>query len=253
MGDRAKPASEMPATEGAAPKRPSARKKPIRHADDASPKDAPEELVNIRRRQDRSIATRQKILASGLEEFSQVGFGGATTRSIAKRADVPHGLVIYHFETKLGVWQAVVEKAVADLHVQFVETIEQLRGSDPETILRTVYGDFIRTSGSRPELGWLFSHEFADQSERAAWILDQVRGHDLTLTLDLIRGLQAAGRFIKGDPAHLHFLFIGAATRVFGLASEIEHHVGTSPFDPAFIEAHIDLCLRLFFQSHGTS
>src|SRR5208283_4058743 len=77
------------------------------------------EIVNVRRRQGRSAETRRKILEGALVEFATAGFEGATTRSIAQRAEVPHALVIYHFETKLGIWQAVVERALAEMHDQF--------------------------------------------------------------------------------------------------------------------------------------
>ncbi|APA90556.2 TetR/AcrR family transcriptional regulator (plasmid) [Paraburkholderia sprentiae WSM5005] len=209
---------------------------------------ADDDMVNVRRRQGRAVATRRKILDAALREFATQGFDGATTRSIADRAGVPHGLVIYHYETKLAVWQAVMELALGELHDQFVRTVDQLKGSDPEVVLRAVYGDFIRMSGARPELGWLFSYEVAGQSNRLHWLLNRIRSQDLEYTLDLIRQLQAAGRFVDGDPAHLHFLFIGAATRIFGLAPEIEHHVGVSPFDKDFIERHVELCLSLFFR-----
>lgn len=210
---------------------------------------AEDDIVNVRRRQGRSVATRHKILSAALQEFATLGFDGATTRSIADRAGVPHGLVIYHYETKLNVWQAVIERTLNELHDQFQQTVEQLQGSDPEIILRTMYGNFIRMSGARPELGWLFSHEVAGQSDRLHWLLEKIRARDLDFTLDLIRQLQASGRFVEGDPAHLHFLFVGAATRVFGLAPEVEHHVGVSPFNKDFIERHVELCLSLFFRS----
>lgn len=213
---------------------------------------AGDDIVNVRRRQGRSVTTRRNILRSALEEFSTLGFDGATTRSIADRAGVPHGLVIYHFETKLGIWRMVIDDALRELHDQFQHAVKRLEGNDPEIILRAVYADFIRFSGKRPEVGWLLSHELAGRSDRRHWLMERLRDHDLEQTLDLIRSVQAAGRFVEGDPAHLHFVFLGAATRVFGLPQEVEHHLGLSPFDPAFLERHVDLCLRLFFQApHG--
>lgn len=206
------------------------------------------EIVNVRRRQDRSVETRRKILESALAEFAAVGFEGASTRSIAERAQVPHGLVTYHFETKLGVWQAVIERALSDSLEQWEIIAEKLRDSDPETILRAFYRNFIEFSATRPETNWIFSHEISGQTDRLHWLLERIRGRDLEFTLGLIRQLQAAGRYVQGDPGHLHFLFIGAASRVFAFAPEIEHYVGVSPFDQAFIDRHVEVCVGLFFR-----
>ncbi|WP_313802357.1 TetR/AcrR family transcriptional regulator [Sphingobium sp.] len=207
-----------------------------------------EELVNVRRRQGRAKKTREKILAAALTEFATLGFEGTTTRSIAERAKIPHGLVVYHFETKLNVWQAVIENALIDFHEEIERTYRELKGSDSEILLRAYHRAFILVSARKPELNWLFSHEVAGQSERLSWLLDQVQGSDIEQTLNLIRELQAAGKYIEGDPAHLHFLFIGAASRVFALAPEIEYRIGVSPFDESFVERHIELCARLFFR-----
>ena len=42
----------------------------------------------------------------------------------------------------------------------------------------------------------------------------------------------------------------GGKSRVFGLTPEIQHYVGVSPFDRAFIERHVELCEKLFFRNH---
>jgi TetR/AcrR family transcriptional regulator len=214
----------------------------------ADDKSTEAKLVNVRRRQGRSVATCRKILDSALQEFATMGFDGATTRSIAERANVPHGLVIYHFETKLGIWQAVMESALAELHEHFEQVLLSTNGDDPGYLLRETYAHFIRMSGRKPELSWLFSHEVAGQSERLHWLLNRIRGQNLQTIFDIIHALQSQNRFVQGDPAHLHFMFMGAAMRVFDLAPQIEHYIGMSPFEEKFIEQHVDLCLGLFFR-----
>lgn len=205
-------------------------------------------IVKVRKRQTRSVETRDKIIAAATAEFTLGGFNGSTSRAIAERAYVPHGTVIHHFETKLGVWRAVMEKVIADFHAALAEEVERHRDSDAATALRGLQRVFILMSARRPELNLLMSHEIGGDSERLSWALERIAGRDIAYAIDLIREVQRQGRYVAGDPAHLHFLFVGAASRVFLMPVEVERETGRSPLDEAFVEQHVALCQSLFFR-----
>lgn len=209
---------------------------------------ANDDIVRLRRRQARATETRKKILDAATVEFSSRGFEGTTTRSIASTADVPHALVVYHFETKQGVWQAVVARTLQDFHDEVSDRMKEMEGHDDITILRELMRTFIRLSAKRPEINWLVDHEAGGGSERMQWLVENVLSRDIGLTVQLITKAQRAGRFVEGDPAHLHFLWLGASSRVFTVSPMIKKMVGASPFDPEFVEEHIKLCERLFFR-----
>src|SRR4249919_1883070 len=59
--------------------------------------------------------TRERILATALEIFSQAGFDGATTRELAARAGVNLGLIKYYFGTKDRLWREAVDRAAGEL------------------------------------------------------------------------------------------------------------------------------------------
>ncbi len=201
-----------------------------------------------RRRQTRTLEKRRRILEAATQEFAARGFGGATTRTIANRAGVGHNLVIYHFETKLGVWQAVMRKVIGRVNQSFQDRLSGLRGVDPVTQLRLIQVDFIMMAAQHPELHWLMSHEAGQRGERIDWIIDNLIGDYFAQWKDLIVAAQKAGGYVAGDPHHLHYLFIGAATRVFMLSAEVEKIVGQSPFDREFVLRHVELCQSLFFK-----
>jgi TetR/AcrR family transcriptional regulator len=205
-------------------------------------------VVNVRRRQARALETRTKILEAATREFAERGFDGATTRSIASRADVRHALVIYHFETKASIWQAVMRDTVAWFQRAFETRLAGLEGVDDVTKLRLLQEDFIRLGATHPELHWLMSHEAGHSGERLDWLLENLLGNTFTLFTSLIVAAQKAGRYVEGDPYHLHYLFLGAAARIFMLAAEAEKFVGTSPFESAFVAEHVRLCHLLFFR-----
>lgn len=207
------------------------------------------EGAGARRRQNRSKETRMRIQAAAAEEFARYGFEGTTTRSIAARAKVRHALVVYHFETKLGIWQAVMAEVLGSFHKVFAERMEGLRGVDDVTKLRLMQADFIRLAAEKPELHWLMSHEAGEGGERIAWLFQNLLIGDFTLFTDLIKSAQESGHYVEGNPVHLHYLFLGAAARIYMVSSEVEMVMGQSPFDPAFVEDHIAACQRLFFRT----
>ncbi len=210
------------------------------------PDDLEPDIVRVRRRQVRSVETRAKILAAAIEEFAQKGFDGTSTRIIATNADVRHALVIYHYESKLGLWEAVMRDVLGDYHAAFHNRLEGLRGIDDATKLALLQADFIRMAAARPELHWLMSHEAGVRGPRIKWVIDELVGEGFEIFAQLIRGAQAEGRYVEGDPYHLHYMFLGAAARIFMLSAEMELLTGRSPFDPAFVEEHVKACLRLF-------
>ena len=57
----------------------------------------------------RGVRRRAEIVAAAREMFSEVGYGGATMAAIATRAGVTHAGLLYHFETKQAVLEAVLD------------------------------------------------------------------------------------------------------------------------------------------------
>lgn len=214
----------------------------------AHPDDSEVEIVRTRRRQARAKETRERIQEAAAKEFAHNGFDGTTTRSIATRAGVRHALVIYHFETKLGIWQAVMKDVLGGFHKTFADRIEGLRGVDDVTKLRLLHADFIRLSAQHPELHWLMSHEAGEGGERITWLMENVLIGDFEMFVHLIKSAQKSGHYVEGDALHLHYIFLGAAARIFMVSGEVETLMGRSPFDPAFVEDHIETCARLFFR-----
>jgi TetR/AcrR family transcriptional regulator len=216
---------------------------------DKVPKEYAEiEMVRFRRRQGRATITRQKILDAAAAEFGLAGFDGTTTRSIAARAKVAHGLVIHHFKTKEGVWQSVTEDVLHLLHSKLTKAMEELRGRDAATRLREAQRIFIRIAAKRPEVSWVLTRDVGRGAVRLQSLVEKIMGPDIDLAIDLTREAQSLGRYVKGDPAHLNYLFFGAASRIFMLSEEIKRSMGHSPFDEAFLEKHIELCQSLFFR-----
>lgn len=208
----------------------------------------PNEIVNVRRRQDRASLTRQKILDAAAIEFAWKGFGGTTTRSIAERAAVRHGLVIYHFETKQGVWQSVIDQLILRWHVALMAAVEPLAETDPVGALKAFQRTFIEMSVREPESHWLMSQDARNPFHQLGRTPDDLTSKDFALFRDLITRAQASGHFIEGDPMHLHYLFVGAAALAFMMSGDVERNLGQLTTSASFVERHIEYCAKLFFR-----
>jgi len=57
----------------------------------------------------RGDETRRRLLAAALVAFSRYGYDGVSTRQLAQRAGVNLAAIPYHFGSKAGVYQAVVD------------------------------------------------------------------------------------------------------------------------------------------------
>lgn len=100
-------------------------------------------------------ATRSAILDSATKHFAESGFAATSLNRIAQAAGVPKSLVLYHFESKEGLWNAVFQ-AKGQLIYQVAQAI--IDGDPSVTILDLVRAKF-RTLQQNPDLvrlmGWM--------------------------------------------------------------------------------------------------
>lgn len=60
-------------------------------------------------------ASEERLLSAGREVFSKVGFSSATTKMIAKKADVNESLITRYFDGKEGLLIAIIQSFIEDM------------------------------------------------------------------------------------------------------------------------------------------
>lgn len=225
--------------------------KPARPARPASPRrprrGTPRTNPPERRPQQRSVDTRERLLDAALAVFGDVGFEGASTREIARRAGVALAALPYHFTTKDALWRAAADRIFGELTSRIGRRLDGLDGVDRATQLRLVLREFVRFSAERPELHRFMMQVAFTKSDRLAWLVEtHVRPmYDFVnaITVDARKkGLGPAGR-----PEHLHYILIGAATSPYVMRAEFELLTGTDPCSDALIDEHVATLERLLF------
>ena len=205
------------------------------------------EIVSVRRRQERSVETRDKLISAATVEFAEHGYAGASTRDVAQRANVPHTLVTYHFKNKDGLWRAVATALNERFRQRYQERLHGLRGVDEGTRLRLIVEDFIRFSAENPDFHWIMSYEAAKGGPRLDWLVEHFVSDFFEALRPLVKAAQKRGQFIEGDPDYLIYLIVSLGSRIFMLDAEVQKVTGTSPQSRAFIDRHIRTCLSLLF------
>jgi TetR/AcrR family transcriptional regulator len=183
--------------------------------------------------------TRETILVSALEAFSEMGFDGATTRAIAARAGVNHGLIPYYFGSKPKLWEAAVDRAFSELDAGLRVVLDDPNVVDDRERIGLLIRNFVRFVARNPEFVRLMNEEGKRKGPRMRWIVDR---HAKPLYEAVAALLHRDGMFARlpADihPVHLHYILAGAAGLIFAQAEECKRLSGVDPFEAEVVEAH---------------
>ena len=209
---------------------------------------APRTNRAVRRPQQRSLDTRDRLVEAALETFATHGFDGATTREIAQLAGVALAALPYHFTTKEALWRAAADRIFGLLGDTFRRRLAGLEGVDLPTRLRLILRDFVRFQAAHPELHRFMIHEGVRKSPRLEWLVETHIRPIYDFVRAMIEAAQAEGTAPPiGRPEHLHYMLIGAASSVYALAAEFELLSGSPANEEALVADHIAALERMFF------
>jgi AcrR family transcriptional regulator len=192
-------------------------------------------------------STRERILEAALHCFSELGFEGATTREIARRAGVNLGLIKYYFDGKERLWREAVTRAFDELGAGLAEALREAGDFDDRARLRLLVRRYVRFVARHPEFIRLMHDEGKRESPRMRWLVDHHVRPLYETTVAALRSGQKVGFLPAGiDPVHFHYILIGAVGLVFHEAPQCRRLSGRDPAEDAFVEAHADAVTHLF-------
>ena len=151
--------------------------------------------------------TREDILTVATEEFAALGLAGARVDAIAERTRTSKRMIYYYFESKEGLYLAVLERAYRKL--RSLEADLELSSMPPEEALRTLIATTFDHDEANPDFVRLVSGEnihLAAHMRRSAEIPDLNISIIDTLK-DIVERGRADGTFRRDiDPIDLHML-----------------------------------------------
>ncbi len=172
-----------------------------------------------------SEKTRAVILASAGHIFAQTGLAGARTDLIARAAGVNKALIFYYFESKEGLYEAVVEDHFRRFNALALELLGS-KGSARDILLRYVslHFDFITAHRQSAPLFQQFMMAGGKRTERLIRKYFKPRSDAVRKLLE--RGVRAR-EFRRTDLFHTALSIISLIVFYFSAAPVLQllgHH-----------------------------
>ena len=170
--------------------------------------------------------TRERIMAAAQKEFAANGFAGARTDAIARRAHVNERMIFYCFESKEGLYRAVLAKKLSAKGA----LIESMPDEDFASSLVRGFDDCCNDIDSLRMWQW----EALDKSTRKL-VAEEERRTFLQTEVAHWRRAKASGN-LPADADEEMLLLVSSALRVFPLVlpQVVSLVTGMDPLDPEF-------------------
>jgi TetR/AcrR family transcriptional regulator len=190
----------------------------------------------------RSRARIEANIRKAAEEvFAEMGFEGASTSLIAKRAGLPKANLHYYFKTKNDLYQFVLR----DIIELWLNTAQEIQpASDPATALAHYIGQKIDLARDRPIASRVFANEVLHGAPR----FDRFMRQDLKDWVErksaIIEEWIGQGKMDRIDPKHLFFMIWSTTQTYADFATQIAAVLGRQEL----VAADFDLAARQITQ-----
>lgn len=153
-----------------------------------------------------SSSTKERILLAAQEEFALLGFAGATTRGIARRAKVNNSTLHYHWNTKEELYTAVFKHLHQEILRGFKASMKEFGDYDfaiPEARrlviarLIEILMDFMQT---HPHLPRLFAQRWLQEESYRVAVEKEFLSSLMTQATQALEFLRAKGWVRPIDP-----------------------------------------------------
>lgn len=192
--------------------------------------------------------TRGAILDAALKLFSQRGFEGAAMRDIAALAGVEHSLLRYHYSDKATLWRAALARLIVDMNAHMAAGWRTTAGLPPLDRFKATLRDYVRYCARHPEHARIMVQEAMGESDRVAWIADNIVGPHHRAMARVLETLMDQGHLPRLPMRNLIYMLSAAAQSPFTLAGEVRHAYGVNMSDEAEIERHAEALIKLLIR-----
>jgi AcrR family transcriptional regulator len=138
---------------------------------------------------------RSALLDAASRLFLKHGFERVTARQIAVAADTTPAMIHYYFGTKLGLFRAMLERAIAPVRELIAGSLSQAGAVvDPAVLIRM----HMRTAAANPWIATLIVNEvLAEKGRFRATFIRDVAGRQAPLVMELLQRARAGGSLRK--------------------------------------------------------
>jgi len=154
---------------------------------------------------------RLQILRIAMRLFSQRGFGGTTTKEIAREAGVSEAMVFRHFATKKELYSAILDhKACLHDTMDPVQVVaEAIARKDDRAVFEGLALDALNRHDCDPEFHRLLLHSALEEHELAQMFWEKFVTRVYRILGDYIRERQREGAIVDVEPLVIVRAFVG--------------------------------------------
>jgi TetR/AcrR family transcriptional regulator len=205
-----------------------------------------ESVQPVRKQQQRSIVTQQKLLDAAIEAFSENGFKGTSTRDIAERAGVHHPLITYHFKNKDQLWRAAANHIFIGFGKSLSKSLQENQGLNAKERMSEMIYAYVRYAKSQPALHKVMVQEASYPNPRLDWLIDKHLNPLFQATFGMITELQGLGVAPAGNPALLFNMIRLSSGGLLALGNELKESSGIDIEDPETLDEIANMVVRVF-------
>ena len=205
-----------------------------------------ESVQPVRKQQQRSIVTQQKLLDAAIEAFSENGFKGTSTRDIAERAGVHHPLITYHFKNKDQLWRAAANHIFIAFGRSLSKSMEDMQGMNAKERMSTMIHAYIRYAKNQPALHKVMVQEASYPSVRLEWLIEKHLNPLFQVVFGMITELQSLGVAPPGNPALLFNMIRLSSGGLLALGNELKESSDIDIDKPEVLDEIAEMVIRVF-------
>ena len=200
-----------------------------------------------RAEQTRSVSTRTAILNAAIMEFAELGFEAASIRNIAKRIDIKHPAITYHYPTKDDLWRAAAEQAFSTIRAEWDKEEPELAVSSPLNQLRLEYRSLFQYTVTYPEFHRFMRQESLQDNSRLKWVAKTVLTPLLDRLLPQISAAQRDGSIPQVEPIVFHYMMVSLTSMLSEFGREMHVTSGLSAQHPCVVADYWSLVEAVVF------
>jgi AcrR family transcriptional regulator len=205
-----------------------------------------ESVQPVRKQQQRSIVTQQKLLDAAIQAFSENGFKGTSTRDIAERAGVHHPLITYHFKNKDQLWRAAANHIFIAFGRSLSASMEDMHGMNAKERMAEMIRAYIRYARNQPALHKVMVQEASYPNARLDWLIEKHLSPLFQATFGMITELQRLGVAAPGNPALLFNMIRLSSGGLLALGNELKESSGIDISKPEVLDEIAEMVIRVF-------
>jgi AcrR family transcriptional regulator len=178
---------------------------------------------------------KDEILDIATHLFADRGYDGTSMNDVAERVGMRKASLFYHFTTKDALYEAALDRLVRRLSAALASAYSG--GGTFSERLETAADALTTVLAQWPLAARLLVREGIDWGPALRGRVAEPLMKALEAGAAFIRSGQEAGEFARGDAKQIVLTTLGIHFLPFAIGHVVERFVGTSAFDPAFVNA----------------